>query len=391
MIENMGHIGNMRNKDRTWAEIDLAAIRHNVQAMRAVLPETTRFLGVVKADAYGHGAYPVALNAVRAGASYLAVATLAEAAELKPAFKDTPVLILGMTPPERAGELQRLGVVQTVGSLKYARELSERLDGPLAVHMKLDTGMSRTGFDAVRPENFGDIAQALKLKNLRYEGVFTHFAVSDEPESDFTVLQFRRFMETVEKAENVLGRPFPLRHAANSGAVVNFRHTALDMVRPGISLYGLYPGRDRGGIDLKPALSLKSRVAAVTKHFPPDTVSYGRTAAVEKPSRLAVLPIGYADGYPRIMSNKAEVLLHGRRCRQIGRICMDMCMVDVSELPDVREGDVATLIGADGDGYISADELAEWAGTISYEIFCGISPRVPRFYLNDLTETEYPT
>ena len=366
---------------RTWAEINLGAVRHNVKAMRAAFPEGTKYLAVVKTNAYGHGAVPVAHAALEAGAAYLAVACLPEAEELRSAGIDAPILILGVTPPEFAERARELGVTQAVGSLDYARALSEALGGALRVHMKLDTGMSRTGFDAVRPERFDDIAEALALPRLEYEGVFTHFAVSDVCGDGFTAAQFERFTRTVERAETMLGRRFSLRHCANSGAVVNYKEFAMDMVRPGIMLYGCYPGPERGGIDLRPVMALKSRVFAITEHFPGDTVSYGRTFQADKPMRLAVVPIGYGDGLHRLLSGKIDVLIRGRRCRQVGRICMDMCMVDVSGLPECAEGDVVTIFGRDGDAEIRVDELAEKAGTISYELLCAVAPRVPRIYL----------
>jgi alanine racemase len=268
-----------------------------------------------------------------------------------------------------------------VGSLHYARELSENLTAPLKVHMKLDTGMSRTGFDTVREAAFGDIVEALSLPKLDFEGVFTHFAVSDVCGDGFTQVQYERFASAVARAEKTTGHSFAIKHCANSGAVINYKQLHCDMVRPGVITYGMYPDKEHGGLDLRPAMEVKSRVYAITTHEAGDTVSYGRTFTAGGHTRLAVVPIGYADGLHRVLSNKLEVLIRGRRCRQVGRICMDMCMVDITDLPECREGDIVTIIGRDGYEVILADELAEKAGTINYEITCAFTNRVPRLYV----------
>jgi len=207
--------------------------------------------------------------------------------------------------------------------------------------------------------------------------VFTHFAVSDEPEESFTLEQFARFTKAVDELENETGRSLGIRHCANSGAVVNFRETCLDMVRPGLLLYGLYPGAERGGLDLKPVMRLLTRVAEITEHHAGDTISYGRIFTCERDMRLAVIPVGYADGLHRSLSGKFDVLINGKRAHQVGRICMDMCMVDVTDMPEVKTGDIVTVFGDEPE----ATELADIAGTISYELLCAISPRVPRVYI----------
>lgn len=368
-------------KSRTWAEISLENIKHNVREIRKALPDKTRFLGVVKADAYGHGAVAAAKAIVEAGGDSLAVACIAEAIMLREAGVEVPILILGLTPPEFAAELCSLGVTQTVSSLEYAKALSAKLSKPLACHLKLDSGMNRTGF-ACRDENLVDITKALTLPNLDFSGVFTHFAVSDEVENEFTVTQFNRFMSTICKIEEAWGKHFAIKHCANSGAVINFREYALDMVRPGIMTYGMYPAAEKGGIELRPAMSLKSRVYAVKDLYPGDSVSYGRSYVADKKMKIAVIPIGYADGLNRCLSGKLDVLIRGCRCRQIGRICMDMCMVDITHLEDCTINDVVTIIGQDGDEYISADELAQKQGSINYEVTCDVAPRVSRVYEN---------
>lgn len=365
---------------RTWAEISLENIKHNVAAIRAALPEGTKFLGVVKADGYGHGAIRAAQAIAEAGGDYLAVACIAEAAMLREAGLTLPILILGITPPRFAPRLLELNVTQTVSSPEYARALSENLGAPLRCHLKLDSGMSRTGF-GWREENLVDIIDTLHLPDLDFEGIFTHFAVSDEPGDNFTITQFNRFMSTISQIEKSCGFRFGIRHCANSGAVINFRDYALDMVRPGLMTYGMYPGAETGGIALRPAMSLKSRVYAINELLPGDSVSYGRSFIADEPMRIAVVPIGYADGISRCLSGKLEVLIRGRRCRQIGRICMDMCMVDISGLEHCETGDIVTIIGTDGDERITADELAAGQGSINYEVTCDVAPRVPRIYI----------
>jgi alanine racemase len=375
------------SKTRTWAEVDLSAIEDNVRNMRSRLPDGCRFLGVVKADAYGHGAVPVAKRLERCGADYLAVACIDEAEELRAAGIQLPILILGATPADCALRLSELDVTQAVGSLAMGRAFSEKLTAAgrtLKVHLKLETGMGRTGFDVKRGDVSG-AAETVRLPGLVPEGVFTHFAVSDEPARDgcdeYTKMQFRVFMDAVAKIEREADMRFQIRHCTNSGAMINYPEYYLDMVRPGIDLYGLYPGAERGNVVLRPAMALRSRIAAVTEHEAGDSISYGCTFTAPKKIRLAVVPIGYADGLHRVLSGKIDVLIHGVRCRQVGRICMDMCMVDVTDVPDVQEGDTATIFGADGAEEISVDELAHLAGTISYELLCAVSPRVPRVYI----------
>ncbi len=374
-------------KKRTWAEIDLSAIEDNVRSMKSKLPAGCRFLGVVKADAYGHGAVPVAKRLEQYGADYLAVACIDEAEELRAAGVRLPILIFGATAADYAVQLAELGVTQAVSSLEMARAFSEKLAAAgktLRVHLKLETGMGRTGFDVKRGD-VADAVEAVRLPGLDPEGVFTHFAVSDEPAragcDAYTQKQFQIFTDAIASIEREAGLKFRIRHCTNSGAMVNYPAFCLDMVRPGIDLYGLYPGAERGEVTLRPAMALRSRIAAVTEHEAGDAISYGCTFTAQRKIRLAVVPIGYADGLHRTLSGKIEVLIHGVRCRQVGRICMDMCMVDVTDVPDVREGDTATIFGTDGSESISVDELAEKAGTISYEMLCAVSPRVPRVYL----------
>ena len=360
---------------RTWAEIRLDRIEHNFRTLEAALPAGSRCLGVVKADAYGHGDVEVARRLEALGCAYLAVACLDEGAKLRAAGIKAPILLLGPTPARWGDTLAALDLTQALGSLEEARAYSAVLTRPLKVHLKIDTGMSRTGFPWSRPE---DLAAAMALPNLICEGTFTHFAVSDERGGEeFTQEQHRRFAACYTAAEAASGKPFRLHHCANSGATLTRRDLAHELVRPGLALYGMYPGEDTGDLPLLPAMNLKTRVAAITEHAAGDTVGYGRTFTLTRPTRLAVLPIGYADGLHRTLSNRLRVLIRGGLAPQLGRICMDLCMVDVTDLPDVRVGDEVTVFG---DGR-PIEETAALAGTITYELCCAVSPRVPRVYL----------
>ena len=367
---------------RTWAEIDFSRLDSNYSEIRRALPDGCRFAGLCKANSYGHGAASVARRLEALGAEYIAVSCYEEALDLRQAGIRTNILILAPSPYFLAASIAELGCTQTVGDIDAARGLSRRLDGTgrtLLCHLKLETGMGRTGFDVTTERGMAEAAEALSLPHLEWQGVFTHFAVSDEPDSPFTLTQFARFTAATEQLEAISGRSLGIKHCANSGAVVNFRQTALDMVRPGLLLYGLYPGAERGGLELHPVMSVKTRVAEITHHHAGDTISYGRNFTCDRDMTIAVIPIGYADGLLRCLSGKFSVSVNGRRAQQIGTICMDMCMLDVTGMDDVRVGDIVTVFGDEP----SAVELADKAGTIAYELLCAVSPRVPRVYLNE--------
>ncbi len=370
----------MYEKDRTWAEVRLDAIQSNLRALRGRLSPGTRFLGVVKADAYGHGAVPVARALEETACDYLAVATLSEAQELRDAGIRLPILILGWTDPEHASDTIRSHITQAVSDPEQAYALSQeavRLGIQAKIHLKLDTGMGRTGF-LVRGgrDPFPQLLPVLHLPGLEIEGVFTHFAVS-ETDPAYTRTQANLFLSAVADAERTLGHRIPLRHCANSGAVLQYRDLNLDMVRPGIALYGVSPDASLPAADLTPAMTLKSRICQIRPLSPGESVSYGRRYVAQSPRRIAVLPIGYADGLHRSLSGKVSFLIRGSRIRQIGTICMDMCMADVSDIPDAAVGDEVTIFGMDP----AVTELADLAGTIPYELLCSVSPRVPRVYL----------
>ncbi|MCL1828210.1 MAG: alanine racemase [Oscillospiraceae bacterium] len=370
-------------KARTWAEISLGSIKRNYNEMRKALPPGCLFAAVVKADAYGHGAVRVASLSEESGAEYIAVSCYAEARELREAGIKSRILIFGISPPEIAELPAEADIVQTVGDLETARQMSnilQKTKNKLKVHIKTDSGMGRLGFMTESEKDRAALIELISLPGLEFEGVYTHFAVSEQPEDDFTRLQYERFMRSALRLEKDTGHKFKLKHCANSGVVVNCREFAADMVRPGIALYGIYPGPDKGDIELRPAMRLKTRIMSTSVHKAGDSISYGRTYIASKPIKTAVIPIGYADGLHRVLSGKAEFLVRGRRVRQIGRICMDMCMIDVTDIPGCTIGDVVTVIGEDGAETIRAEDLAEAAGTIAYEIVCAVSKRVPRIY-----------
>lgn len=366
---------------RTWAEIDLKNIEHNYRTLKS-LNKNTMCLGVVKANAYGHGAVKVASMLQDIGCDYLAVATAEEALELRNSGITIPVMILGFTPVEYAAAAAENDVTLSVGSLSAAKALSEAAQScgkNIKAHLKLDSGMGRLGFSCLGTDD-EDILSSISLPGLDFEGVFTHFAVSETDDSTYTLEQFRLFKDKVSFIEEKSGHTFKIKHCANSGATLKYPELALDMVRPGIALYGLDPGCGFGGIDLRPAMELKSKVFSVKRLPKGCSVSYGRTFTADEDRLIAVIPIGYADGLHRVLSNKLEVLIRGKRAKQVGNICMDMCMVDVTDIPGVSVGDTVTIFGRDGNEFIPVDDLAEKAGTISYEMLCGFTSRVPKTY-----------
>ena len=368
---------------RTWAEISLENLRHNYEAIRAALPDSCRFLGVVKADAYGHGALAVARLLESVGADYLAVSCLDEALELRRGGIAMPILILGHTPHEYVGTLIENGITQTVTCLAKALEYSEeasRRGGRLKIHIKLDTGMSRLGF-LVNGEHFDEgvdnIIRSCSLPGLESEGIYTHFAVSDEPGDDaeaYTRAQFALFMRVVAALKERGGIEFAIRHCANSGAVARYPEMALDMVRPGLLLYGY--GDTAGRLGLLPCMRLVTTVSTIKFYEPGTSVSYGRRYITERRTRMGVLGIGYADGLPRLISNKCAFYAGGGFAPQRGSICMDMCMVDLTDLPQVDVGSEVEIFGRMNDIY----KLSDAAQTIPYELLCAVSKRVPRVY-----------
>lgn len=371
---------------KTWAEIDLDRLEQNYRTLRAAVPSATRFAGVVKADAYGHGAVPVSRHLQALGTDCFAVSSLDEAIQLRRGGIDRPILVLGYTPPEYAIELTLLNIQQEVHSLEYAEQLSRALPRgqELEIHLKLDTGMSRLGFQAYdRPETVDELVRIASLEHLKIAGCLQHFAAADSDEAEdktFTREQYACFTQMLT-ALRERGVDLGVCHCANSAAMLEDPQYAMDMVRPGILTYGLAPSAACAGkLALKPVLSWRTTIGQIREMDAGLSVSYGRTWKTTRKSRIAVLSVGYGDGLSRALSGKMEVLLHGVRVPIVGRICMDLCMADVTDVPQAQVGDTVTLIGCDGNEEITAEELAGKLGTISYEVLCSISKRIPRFY-----------
>jgi alanine racemase len=365
---------------RAWVEIDRAALFHNVQQLKQVLRPQTELMAVVKADAYGHGAVTVAEIALEAGARWLAVATLQEGIQLREAGITAPILVLGAS--NTPGEVEAIAHWQLQPTLcnpqqawLFAEELTQ-LGQTLPVHLNIDTGMSRLGTSWKQATAFVKLVQ--QLPHLQLASLYSHFATADDPDRAVMNLQHQRFRSAIAqlKAE---GMALPRLHIANSAATLCDRALHYDLARVGLALYGLYPAPHlRSVLDLKPALQVKARVTQV-KTIPAGTgISYGYKYIAEREMAIAVVGIGYADGVPRNLSNRLDVLIRGQKIPQIGAITMDQLMLDVSQIPDVQPGEVATLIGRDGNLAISADDWAEALGTISWEILCGFKHRLPR-------------
>ena len=367
---------------RTWAEVDLSAIEYNFMAARNHLPEHMKLLVTVKANAYGHGAIAVA-KALEGKADYFALAAMDEAVQLRQAGIGTPMLILGPVMPADYPRAAKYDIALAVSSLASAKEISacaQSCGKKITVHFALDTGMSRIGF-ACDEQAAAQIREAASLPGIYAEGIFSHFAMSDDADKTYTNFQtvtFRRMLEMIDV-------DFPLRHLYNSAAIVDLE-PEFDMAREGIILYGLNPSDDVnvskvGGI--RPAMALRSHVSFV-KPLPAGTpVSYGCTYRTTKDSVIATVMAGYADGVPRLLSGCGEVIIRGIKAPIVGRVCMDQFMVDVTHIPDVQAGDTVTIFGADGAEVITADQVAAKAQTIGYELVCGIAPRVPRVYLKN--------
>ena len=371
---------------RTWAEIDIDALKHNYRTLRKKVGEKVKFLGVVKADAYGHGSVVGARTLEKEGADYLAVSSIDEAMELRVNGIKMPILILGHTPKEQVERLIEYDITQAVSckakAIQYSDEAS-RLGRELKIHIKVDTGMSRLGF--LCNEDYFDtgvdgICEALNMPGLSAEGIFTHFAVSDETGDEYSAYtkhQFKLFCDVIEAVEAKWGRKFAIRHCANTGAVARYPETYLDMVRPGLLLYGY--GEFAEELNLKPVMTLKTTVSTI-KIYPKDTaISYGGIYKTTDQTRVGVVPYGYADGFFRCLSNKYSLMTEDGPARVLGKICMDMCMIDLTNKPDVDVGSEVEIFGNNN----SIDGMAAMAGTIPYELTCAVSKRVPRTYIED--------
>ncbi|MBR6401097.1 MAG: alanine racemase [Firmicutes bacterium] len=373
----------MLEYQRLIAQIDLDAIENNVKQIKKQLDKGTKMLAVVKADAYGHGAVEVSKICLFNGADQLGIATCEEGCALREANIPVPILILGYTVESRLETVIENDLTQAVFSVEMAQKLSQtavRMGKTAKAHIKIDTGMGRIGFLPCE-ESLDVIDGIFKLPNLEITGIFTHFSTADEKDKTFTKTQFERFLYMTRGLEE-RGHTGLIRHCANSGAIIDMPELQLDMVRAGIILYGMLPSTEVGTqLDLIPAMSLKTHISYVKQVEAGTPIGYGRTYYTDKPSKIATVPIGYADGYSRAFSNKARVIVNGEYANVVGNVCMDQIMLDVTHIKDIKMGDEVTVMGCCGDKCVSAEELADIASTINYEIVCNVGKRVPRVYL----------
>lgn len=371
---------------RTWAEISLGNLTHNAYEIKKSLEKSCRLMCVIKADAYGNGMTEAAV-ALDSSADMFAVACADEALRLRTVNKTKPILILGYSAPVLVPVLIAENITQTVFSSLYAAELdaaAKSCGGKLKAHIKVDTGMSRLGFSAQSEgrliDSVGEIKKIVSdCRNMDFEGIFTHFASADEVDDTFTKEQFMRFNETTGLLEKS-GIHFSVRHACNSAATLRFPEMHLDMVRPGLILLGVYPENTERSLNLRPVMQLRTRIAQIHTVKKGDSVSYNRRFTAERDIVAATIPIGYADGFFRCLSNKAEVIVNGKKARVLGNICMDQCIVDITGIK-AAEGDIATVMGINGNEEISSEDIAAAAGTIPYEILCSVSTRVNRVFV----------
>ena len=381
---------------RCWAEVDLEVLRRNCELYRESLPEDAEIMAVVKADAYGHGSCPAARTLQKAGIKYFAVASLDEALTLRNGGIQGEILILGYTPPEGCALLSEHDITQTLVSEEHAEVMAAECEklhragmAPVRCHFAIDTGMNRIGLDGENPEQCGEVIRRYAAApGMKMEGIFTHLCAADTEDDEAREFTGRQRMLFEHVREEISDLGLPHCHCMNSAGGRYIPAGGDAWVRLGIILYGLKPDYSNELPEgIRPALEWKSVVAMVKDLEPGETVGYGRTFRAERPMRIATIPTGYADGYSRALSNRGYVLIHGMRAGIRGRVCMDQMMVDVTDIPGVSMGDEVVLLGADGEEYLSADDMAEMIGTIGYEVVCDISPRVTRVYLHDAEET----
>ncbi|WP_310605422.1 alanine racemase [Anaerosporobacter sp.] len=370
---------------RVEARIDLDAIDNNINEVRRNIDKNTKIMAVIKADGYGHGAVALA-TALKDKIDAFGIAIIEEGIELRNAGFKKPILILGFTPHQLYEELLKYDIMQTIFQYDMAKRLSDiavSLGKQAKIHIKVDTGMTRIGFKDIE-ESIQTIKEISKLPNIVIDGMFTHFACADEVDKTSVRKQLNRFLAFADKLEKE-GIHIPVKHVSNSASIIDLPEANLDMVRCGISTYGMYPSDEvnKTRLLLQPALTLVSNVVYVKKVEAGTGVSYNSTYITDKESVIATIPVGYGDGYPRQLSSKGRVLIHGKSAPIAGRVCMDQFMIDVTDIPDVKEGDKVTLIGQDGDEYISIEEVANLAGSFNYELVCDIGKRVPRVYYKE--------
>lgn len=367
---------------RVSANINLDAICDNIKATRKIIRKGTKLMAVIKADGYGHGAVPI-MKALDPLCDWYAVAIMEEGVELRKAGCTKPILILGYTAKPLLKDVVANDLTQTVFQYDMACAMNEeakRQDKIANIHIKLDTGMGRIGFLPCK-ESIQEIVRINALDSVKIDGMFTHFACADMTDKSSAKQQLETYLKFAKDLE-AAGVVLPIKHVSNSAGIIDMPEANLDMVRSGISTYGLYPSEevDKKHLVLKPALELKSHISNIKELEPGHGIGYGSTFVTKKQMRIATVPVGYADGFPRSLSNKGRVLVHGKYAPIIGRICMDQFMIDITDIPDVSQDDVVTLVGKDGDAFIPVEEQADLSGSFNYEFVCDISKRVPRVY-----------
>ena len=377
----------MKIQSRIYAAVNLDAVLYNLENMKKNISENTKIIAVLKADGYGHGAVPIAREIQSLPYIWgIAVATVEEGMELRNAGIQKPILILGYTYEEDYDTIVREDFRPAVFKKSMAQKLSQaavKAGKPVNIHIKIDTGMTRIGYrDPQR--DVPEILEISRLPGIRIEGLFTHFARADETDPAPAYRQLEKYGEFLKKLETA-GLSIPLKHCSNSAGIIRIPEANLDAVRAGVILYGMYPSDEveKEPVPLKPAMEIKSHIAYIKTVEPGTQVSYGGTYTTQRPTRIATIPVGYADGYARGLSNRGSVLIHGRRAPILGRVCMDQFMVDVTEIPEAKELDEATLLGKDGEDCIAMEELGDLSGRFNYEFACCISKRVPRIYIKD--------
>lgn len=376
----------MTDEERVLAIVDLDAIASNIKNIRAKVDKNSGIIGIIKADAYGHGSVETAKVLLDNGADWLAVAVVDEGLNLRKNGITAPILLLGYTPELRLNDVINNGFIQTVYSYDTAKKLSDAasaLGKKAVIHIKIDTGMGRIGY-RVNEESADEIVKISKLPNIDVNGMFTHFSTADEADKAYTLEQYNKFVKMNDMLEE-RGLHIPVKHAANSAAIMDFDNMMFNMVRPGIILYGAYPSDEvkKENLSLSPAMSIKTHVSYVKDVNEGDSISYGRKYTAPSKRRIATIPVGYADGFIRAYSNGGKVLVRGEYAPIVGRICMDQFMVDVTDIDGVEVNDEVVLMGRQGDKEITADFIASVLDTINYEVFCTLSKRVPRQYIQN--------
>lgn len=379
----------MRTLDETrpvWAEVNLDNLAHNIKEVRKHTKEDALVTAVVKANGYGHGSVEIARTFLENGADRLAVAILTEAIELRKSNITEPILVLGYTPPVQYHKVLEYDLIQTIYNYEEAKILSKKAteeNKTVVIHLKIDSGMGRLGF-LPTPEAIEDIINISKLPNVFIEGIYTHFAKADERDKSHVNGQFEKYTEFVNNLEEQ-GLNIPIKHVSNSAAIIDLPEFNLDMVRGGIMIYGYYPSDEvsKEDIKLKPAMTLKAKISNLKTVEKGTGISYGQIFITEKQSKIGTIPIGYADGFTRLLTGKAEVYIKGKRVKVVGKICMDQCMIDLSDIEDVKIGDEVVIFGYEEELYPHVDELAKKIDTINYEIICMVGRRIPRVYIKN--------